>query len=57
MKKFKAKLESADKNKDGYVDPQSLSQILTSLRTDLSQIDLDKYIRSLEKDVSGRVNY
>lgn len=58
MKKLKAKLEQADTQNDGYVEPAKLTSILLQLKlTDVLISDIERYVRQLEKDGKGRINY
>jgi Ca2+-binding EF-hand superfamily protein len=57
-KKVRAKLEQSDTNYDGHIETKALQDILLSLKLkDVLSTDIERYVRMLEKDSHGRVNY
>ena len=56
-RKFLKLLEEADPSNDGRVDPAALKIALAKVTTNLDQESLDRFVRFLEKDTNGKINY
>lgn len=50
-------LEDADPLNDGRVEPQGLKAVLRKLLTTVDDESIDRFIRFLDKDPSGKVKY
>jgi Ca2+-binding EF-hand superfamily protein len=50
-------LEEADPINDGRVEPAALKLALSKVTTNIDQETLDRFVRFLDKDTSGKVNY
>jgi Ca2+-binding EF-hand superfamily protein len=50
-------LEDADPLNDGRVEPQGLKFALVKIVKSVSEDDIDRFIRFIEKDKAGKVNY
>ncbi len=50
-------LEDADPMNDGKVEPQGLKQALVKVLKNIDQTTIEKFIRFLDKEKTGKVNY
>ncbi len=57
-KVLKKRLEAEDTECDGHIAPEKLVKIFAGIKCpDTSTTDIEKYVRHLEKDQRGRINY
>ncbi len=54
---LKSKLESEDAEHDGYITPEKLIKVLSSCIKILGAPEIEKYVKTLDKDQRGRINY
>lgn len=57
MQKLKQKLEEFDSQNDGRILSDGLLKSLLCLRMPIQPIELERYIRLVEKDSKGRIHY
>jgi Ca2+-binding EF-hand superfamily protein len=50
-------LEDADSLNDGRVEPQGLKVCLKKVLKNIDEDSIDRFIRFLDKDKSGKINY
>ncbi|CDW76181.1 ef hand family protein [Stylonychia lemnae] len=55
--KFVEKFENLDKNNSGSINPLELRRLLDNLKLKLPSIEIERFVRFIEKDKTGNVNY
>jgi Ca2+-binding EF-hand superfamily protein len=56
-RQFKRMCEKSDANNDGGVHPIALKEALRKCKIDTPDIELDRFIRFIDKTPGGKVNY
>lgn len=56
-KKFLKLLDEADAANDGKIEPAALKIVLATITTGIDQETIDRFVRFLDKDTQGKVNY
>ena len=54
---LKTKLEIEDSGHDGHITPEKLVKVLCSCIKGISGTEIEKYVKTLDTDQKGRINY
>jgi Ca2+-binding EF-hand superfamily protein len=50
-------MEESDAQNDGRIEPAAFRLALAKLTTGINQETIDRFVRFLEKDTQGKINY